>query len=92
MGAFSARLDLPEGARAFACIRPQALILSRRGEGVAGLVVGCSFLGEIEQLSIRVEGVPDLLRLRTTGRVDVRSGEGISLSVDPEGVLVFAAE
>ncbi|AJD44408.1 sulfate ABC transporter ATP-binding protein CysA 1 (plasmid) [Rhizobium gallicum bv. gallicum R602sp] len=92
LGAFSARLDLPEGARAFACIRPQALILSRRGEGVAGLVVGCSFLGEIEQLSIRVEGVPDLLRLRTTGRVDVRSGEGISLSVDPEGVLVFAAE
>ncbi|WP_244564691.1 ABC transporter ATP-binding protein [Rhizobium sullae] len=92
LGAFPARLDLPEGAKAFACIRPQALFLSPGGEGVAGLVVGCSFLGEIEQLSLRVEGVPDLLRLRTTGRADVRPGEWISLSVDPKGVLVFAAE
>lgn len=91
LGAFPARLDLPEGSWAFACIRPQALFLSRPGEGVPGRVVGCSFLGEIEQLSIRVEGVPDLLRLRTTGRVEARPGEWISLSVDPKGVLVFAA-
>ncbi|APO77997.1 ABC transporter ATP-binding protein (plasmid) [Rhizobium etli 8C-3] len=92
LGAFPARLDSREGAKAFACIRPQALFVSSGGEGVAGLVTSCSFLGEIEQLSIRVEGIPDLLRLRTTGRVDVRPGEWISLSVDPKGVLVFAAE
>jgi len=92
LGAFPARLDLPEHARAFVCIRPQALCLSTEGEGIAGHVVGRWLLGEIEQLSIRVEGVPELLRMRTTGRVDVRAGERVSVAVDPKGVLVFASE
>ena len=91
IGAFPARLDLSEGSPAFACIRPQALCLAPQGEGIPGQVVGCSFLGEIEELSIRVEGVANLLRLRTTSRVEARPGEWVSLRVDPKGVLVFAA-
>lgn len=92
LGSFPARLDLPEGSRAFTCVRPQALSLAAPGKGMPGHVVGRSFLGEVEQLSIRVEGVPDLLRMRTTGRVDARPGEPCWLAVDPANVLVFAAE
>ena len=91
LGAFPARLDLPAGSNALACIRPQALRLAASGEGLPGRIMASSFLGEIEQLSIRVEGVPDLLRLRTTKRISARPGEAIFLTVDPAGVLVFAA-
>ncbi|MGO1078616.1 ABC transporter ATP-binding protein [Inquilinus sp. CA228] len=92
LGAFPAPSGLPEGSAAVACVRPQALSLAKPGEGLPGRIVSISFLGEIEQLSIRVEGVPDLLRLRTIGRIDVRPGEPIAVAVDPGSVLVFAAE
>lgn len=91
LGAFPARLDLSDGSKAFACVRPQALHLAASGEGLSGRVVASSFLGEIEQLSIRVEGIADLLRLRTTDRINIRPGQAIFLTVDPSGVLVFAA-
>ncbi|MFE0754898.1 ABC transporter ATP-binding protein [Inquilinus sp. NPDC058860] len=92
LGAFPARPGLAEGSAAVACIRPQALALARPGEGLPGRIVGCSFLGEIEQLTIRAEGIPDLLRLRTTGRIEAKPGEPVAVAVDPAGVLVFAAE
>jgi len=92
LGSFPACLDLPEGGKAYACIRPQALALAAPGEGLDGRVVGRSFMGEVEQLSIRIEGVPDPLRLRIAGRVPARAGEPCSLAIDPERVLVFAAE
>ncbi|MGK9168094.1 ABC transporter ATP-binding protein [Inquilinus limosus] len=92
LGTFPARSDLPEGSPAVACIRPQALSLTKPGGGPPGRIVSCSFLGEIEQLSIRMEGVPDLLRLRTTSRIELKSGEPVGLVVDPSGVMVFAAE
>lgn len=91
LGAFPARLDLPNGGKAFACVRPQALRLTTSGEGLSGRIVASSFLGEIEQLSIKVEGVSAPLRLRTTERINVRPGEAIFLTVDPAQVLVFAA-
>ncbi|RWK80967.1 MAG: TOBE domain-containing protein, partial [Mesorhizobium sp.] len=91
LGIFPARLDLPEGGKAFACIRPQALSLSGPDEGLPALVVNRSFLGEIEQLLVRIEGITDLLRLRTTSRIDVKPGEPIHLTIDAGGVLIFAA-
>ncbi|WP_287283961.1 ABC transporter ATP-binding protein [Mesorhizobium sp.] len=91
LGSFPARLDLPEGGKAFACIRPQALCLSGPDEGLPALVVNRSFLGEIEELLVRIEGVADLLRLRTTSRIDVNPGEPIHLTIDAGGVLIFAA-
>ncbi|MDZ7875650.1 MAG: ABC transporter ATP-binding protein [Rhizobium sp.] len=91
LGTFPARLDLVDGSKVFACVRPQALSLTRPGQGLPARVVQCSFLGEIEQLSVRVDGVANLLRLRTTSRVDVSLGETVHLAVDAAGVLVFAA-
>jgi iron(III) transport system ATP-binding protein len=92
LGTFPAPPGLPEGSAAVACIRPQALSLAPPGEGMPGHIVSCSFLGEIEQISIRLEGVPDLLRLRTTDRIVAKPGEPVAVAVDPAGVLVFAAE
>ncbi|WP_395679150.1 ABC transporter ATP-binding protein [Inquilinus sp.] len=92
LGTFPAPLGLPEGSAAVACIRPQGLSLVTPGEGLPGRIVSCSFLGEIEQLTIRLEAIPDLLRLRTTGRIEAKPGEAVALAVDPAGVLVFAAE
>ncbi|KGM35506.1 TOBE domain-containing protein, partial [Inquilinus limosus] len=83
---------LPEGSAALACIRPQALSLIRPGEGLAGIIVACSLLGEIEQLTIRAEGIPGPLRLRTTGRIQAKPGEAVAVAADPAGVLVFPAE
>lgn len=48
LGVFPAGLDLPEGSKAFACIRPQALSLAASPNGLTGRVVGRSFLGEID--------------------------------------------
>jgi iron(III) transport system ATP-binding protein len=92
LGAFPAPPGLAEGSAALACIRPQALSLVRPGEGLPGVIVSCSLLGEIEQLAIRAEGIPGLLRLRTTGRIQANPGEAVAVTADPAGVLVFPAD
>ncbi|OWJ68638.1 ABC transporter ATP-binding protein [Inquilinus limosus] len=92
LGAFPAPPGLPEGVAALACIRPQALSLVRPGEGLPGVIMACSLLGEIEQLTIRAEGIPGPLRLRTTGRIQAKPGETVAVATDPAGVLVFPAD
>ncbi|RCS25928.1 ABC transporter ATP-binding protein [Phyllobacterium salinisoli] len=89
LGAFPAALDLPEGSPALACIRPQAFRLASPGEGLPARVVRCSFLGEIEQLAIEMEGVTEPLQMRTTDRIETRPGDHLHLTIDPGGVLVF---
>ncbi|KXF76538.1 iron ABC transporter ATP-binding protein [Paramesorhizobium deserti] len=89
LGAFPATLGLPEGSPALACVRPQAFRLARSGQGLSARVVRCSFLGEIEQLAIKVEGADELLQMRTPDRIELKPGDHIHLTVEPGGVLVF---
>ncbi|GAB1582815.1 ABC transporter ATP-binding protein [Phyllobacterium phragmitis] len=89
LGAFPAGLNLPEGGQALACIRPQAFRLAQPGEGMSARVVRCSFLGEIEQLAIKVEGVEGTLHMRTTERIEVKPGDDVRLVIEPGGVLAF---
>lgn len=92
LGVFPAGFTAQEGDRAIACIRPQALAVSRSGAGLSVRVTGRSFLGEIEQLLVQVDGVTGALRIRTTGRVDVGIGGTVHIEVDAARVLTFPSD
>lgn len=88
LGRFPCRLDLADGSRAVAFIRPQAISPSRGKTAIAGKIVNRSFRGEIEQVELAVDGVDTSLVMRTTQPTD---GDIISVVIDPNRVLAFAA-
>jgi iron(III) transport system ATP-binding protein len=83
---------LPAGAPATLCIRERAITLARGKEGLAGRVLDARFLGDVVRLEIAVDGFERPLRMR------VRESEGwtgnaeVSLAIDLDKALVFAAE
>lgn len=71
-------------------VRPQAI---RLGEtGAEALVVGRHVLGELEELSLQVEGLNEPLIVRSTNHYAVAEGQKVRLSVDARDVMVFAEE
>ncbi|PRD40872.1 ABC transporter ATP-binding protein [Phyllobacterium phragmitis] len=92
IGAFPAALGLPEESPALACIRPQAFRLAKPGEGLPARIRHSSFLGEIEQLAIKLDGVAEPLYMRTTDRIEVKPGDHVHLTIQPSGVLAFSQE
>jgi iron(III) transport system ATP-binding protein len=80
---------VPDG-RVVVCIRPQGILLTGEGGGVAGRIVARRFVGEVDLLEIAVEGSenPLLARLRNPG--NHAENEDVWVGVDPAEVLVFA--
>lgn len=96
LGAFPAP-GFAEGAPAVVCIRPKALFpvdicAERRGADLRGTLVQRSFLGEVEQLTLRVEGLEAPLRLRTSQRLDTMLGEIVRFGIDAEQAIVLPPE
>lgn len=96
LGAFPAP-GFAEGAPAVVCIRPKALFPvaicdERRGADLRGTLVQRSFLGEVEQLTLRVEGLDAPLRLRTSQRLDTLPGEIVRFGVDAGQAIVLPPE
>ena len=71
-------------------IRPQALSL--REEGTAAIVRARILLGEIEEVTLAVDGLDDHLVMRTGARRGLEVGQTVNVGVDPKDVLVFAAD
>ena len=81
-----------EGEAAILCIRRRAIRLGPAGQGLPGRVVHAHFMGDLAVLEIAAQGFErPLLTLVREWEVPQR-GEEVSLSVDPESVLVFPAE
>ncbi len=92
IGTFAADLDLPEGARALACIRPQALTLGPDGDGISARIVGKTFLGEREQIDIQVHPLADPLRMHSHERVPMQVGEKVGLRLGGAQIHIFPGE
>lgn len=71
-------------------VRPQALRLSERG--TPALVRACVLMGEIEELTLAVDGLNEPLVMRTSARHRLEVGQTVTIAVDPDDVLVFAAD
>ncbi|MET0172388.1 MAG: ABC transporter ATP-binding protein [Agrobacterium vaccinii] len=92
LGDFPHNGTLAEGSPAYAYIRPSAISISRAGgEGdVAGRITSRVFMGEIEQVSVNVDGLAQDLRVRSMRRSPVNV-DTVRLSIEKESVLMFTA-
>ncbi len=80
-----------DGQAATLYLRPQDLRLSR-GEGDDGIacrVISCALMGEIEQIHVAVAALSEPLKIRSTRRSRLRSGDTARLSVTPGQALIF---
>jgi iron(III) transport system ATP-binding protein len=71
-------------------IRPHSLYLD--SAGIPATVLERSFLGEMEELSLKVEGVATPLVLRSSLRSGAMPGQVVGLAVKRDDVMVFPAE
>ncbi|WP_404406041.1 ABC transporter ATP-binding protein [Pelagibacterium halotolerans] len=71
-------------------VRPQAIKLN--GRGIAAQVTSRVLLGEIEEVGLAVEGMSEPLVMRTSARSGLDVGHTVRVSIEPEDVLVFAAD
>jgi iron(III) transport system ATP-binding protein len=63
------------------------------GNGTAGRIVGHQFLGEVDLLSVAIDGSDRPVRVRTRDNsAPFTVGSSVWLTVDPRDVLVFAKE
>lgn len=68
-------------------LRPQSISLAQTG--IAAQVLHRAVLGEIEELSLAVEGLKQPLMMRGTDRHDVRVGDIVHISVNTDRALIF---
>jgi len=88
LGSFRAP-HLADGTPAVALVRPRVVSLAPLGDGVQGQVARRTFLGEVEEVCLRINGLAEPVRLRTTERLPQQPGEPVWVRVDPAGVPVF---
>lgn len=89
IGTFPADLDLPDGALALACIRPQALSIGPDGQGISARVMQKTFTGESEQIDIMVHPLAQPLRMHSHVRITMGIGEKVSLQLNGAQIHVF---
>lgn len=68
-------------------LRPQSITLAETG--IAARVLDRSILGEIEEVSLSVEGIDEPLIARGTARHEVRPGDMVYLAVNAHEVMIF---
>ena len=83
--------DLADGSAAVVAIRPQGISLRPVGTGLAGWLSARRFLGEIELLELKVNGIEEPLLARVRERVYPPPESAVGINIDPAEVLVFAA-
>lgn len=86
-----------EGAVVVVCIRPQALFpveicADHITADQRGTLTDRAFMGEVEQLTLRVAGLDQPVRMRTTRRLNSMMGEVVRFGVDTKQVMIFPPE
>ena len=80
----------PDGSELWLGVRPHDISLAAHAEGDArGVVDVIEPLGPITLVHLRVEGLPDLVRLAVPPDADLRAGATTSFRIRPERVHVF---
>ena len=83
---------LEEGDAAILCIRRRSIRLTANGQGLPGRVLHARFLGDLALLEIAAQGFERPLSTLVREADVPPRGQEVSISVDPESVLVFPAE
>jgi iron(III) transport system ATP-binding protein len=78
-----------DGDQAIVYIRPQCLHIVAGRAGVPAKVISCALMGEIEQILLAIESLPEPLRVRSTERRNLRGGDEVRVAVRPEEIFVF---
>lgn len=84
-----ASLPRSDGTAVTIAIRLTGLLVDTSGTGVAARIVGRRFLGAVDLLTLVVEGVDRPLRARLRAGQLPNGLAEVSLSVDPQDVIVF---
>ncbi len=72
------------------CVRPQGIVLGKAGLcGVPGRIRSKRFVGEVDLLSIIVDGMDHPLQARVRAGSSWDTGMDVAVSTDPKDVLVF---
>ncbi|WP_305985535.1 ABC transporter ATP-binding protein [Roseibium sp. MMSF_3544] len=73
------------------CIRPQGICLNKAGLcGVPGRIVSKRFVGEVDLLSIVIDGLDHPLKARVRAGSAWEPGMDVAVDADPKDVLVFS--
>ena len=72
------------------CVRPQGILLDAPGAGpVLGRVSAKRFVGEVDLVSVIVDGLDEPVQARLRAGSGWQVGQDVSVSTDPKDVLVF---
>ncbi len=90
IGVFAAPAGI-EGA-CIVCVRPQALLLDPAEGGAPAEITARRFLGRVDRLRLRVDGLAQDIHARLRDARAFRPGQQVRLAVDARDVLIFAAD
>ncbi len=75
------------------CVRPQGILLHNAGLcGVPGRIRSKRFVGEVDLLTIAVDGLAHPVQARVRAGSPWETGMDVSITTDPKDVLVFPRE
>ncbi|TYC50352.1 ABC transporter ATP-binding protein [Rhodobacterales bacterium] len=84
---------LLEGQKVDVCVRPQGVLLNKAGLcGVPGRIRSKRFVGEVDLLTLAVDGIGHPLEVRVRAGSAWEKGMDVAVSTDPKDVLVFPRE
>ncbi|WP_417683938.1 ABC transporter ATP-binding protein [Roseibium sp.] len=85
--------DWPVGSRLSVCIRPHGLLPEvADAKPAIGRISNRRFVGEMDLLTIIVEGLNQALHARIRPGSGLEAGMDVALDTDPQDVLIFDAE
>lgn len=88
-GRFVLRNAIPDGP-CLVCIRPHAIsLVIASADALGGTIASRRFIGDVEIVTIAVEGLAKPLRARLPAGLALAPGERIGVKIDPAGVLAF---
>ncbi len=91
LGKFAVK-GIADSEKVIVCIRPQAVKLTTNKSGIHGRVVQINFLGDVDQISIAVEGLEDPLVARVEGGYAGGTGDEVNFKIDNRNLLMFPAD
>lgn len=89
LGRFPHTLDAADGTQVIVYLRPQGITVREKDATFTGRIRHRVLMGEIEQISVDVDGLDALLQIRTMQRVPP-DADTLGLAVLPESYLLFA--
>ncbi|WP_368669567.1 ABC transporter ATP-binding protein [Roseibium sp. RKSG952] len=81
------------GDKVDVCIRPQGVVLNRAAMcGASGRILSRRFVGEVDLISVAVDGLERPVHARVRGGSGLQEGMDVGVAADPQNVLVFHRE